>query len=115
MKSSALLSLLAAGILLAGCASHPPKPISSASDNSPTIVTPDTSLAAKVVQYNSTGRYVVLGFPIGQTPKAGQVLFIYRNGLKIAEVKTDTWQNGNYVVADLVTGGAQIGDEVRDQ
>jgi len=115
MKSSALLSLLAAGILLAGCASNRPKPISSASGNSQKIVTPDTSLAAKVVQYNSTGRYVVLGFPIGQLPKAGQVLFIYRNGLKVAEVKTDTWQRDNYVVADLVTGGAQIGDEVRDQ
>jgi PBP1b-binding outer membrane lipoprotein LpoB len=115
MKSSALLSLLAAGILLAGCASQRPKPNSPAPDTSQTIVTPDTSLAAKVVQYNSTGRYVVLGFPIGQLPKAGQVLFIYRSGLKVAEVKTDTWQRDNYVVADLVTGSAQIGDEVRDQ
>ena len=117
MKSSALLlSLLAAGILLAGCASQRPKPISSAyGPNSQKIVTPDTSLAAKVVQYNSTGRYVVLGFPIGQLPKAGQVLFIYRNGLKVAEVKTDTWQRDNDVVADLVAGDAQIGDEVRDQ
>jgi len=115
MKSSVLLSLLTAGILLSGCATQNQQAFSPAPGASQTIVTPDASLAAKVVQYNSVGRYVVLSFPVGQMPKAGQSLFIYRNGLKVAEIKTDTWQRDNYVVADLVTGDAQIGDEVRDQ
>jgi hypothetical protein len=115
MKMSPLLSLLVAGILLSGCASHRQKPITPAPVASKTIVTPDASLAAKVVQYNSIGRYVVLSFPAGKLPKAGDNLYIYHNGLKVAEVKTDTWQLNSYVVADLVTGDAQIGDEVRDQ
>jgi hypothetical protein len=115
MKMSAFLSLLTAGILLSGCASQNQNSLAPAPGASQTIVTPDASLAAKVVQYNSVGRYVVLSFPVGQTPKAGQNLFIYRNGLKVAVVKTDTWQRDNFVVADLVTGDAQAGDEVRDQ
>ena len=115
MRLSVFLSLLAAGILLSGCASQNQKTFSSAPGASQTIVTPDASLAAKVVQYNSVGRYVVLSFPVGQMPKTGQNFFIYRNGLKVAEVKTDAWQRDNFVVAELVTGEAQIGDDVRDQ
>jgi hypothetical protein len=115
MKSSVLVFLLMAGILVSGCAFHKPKTASPAPNADTTIVTPDTSLAAKVIVYNPDGRYVVLSFPIGQMPKTGQSLFLYRNGLKVAEVKTDTWQHNNYVVADLVTGDARVGDEARDQ
>ena len=115
MKMFPLLSLLVAGILLSGCASHRQKPITPAPGASNKIVTPDASLAAKVVQFNSIGRYVVLSFPAGKLPKVGDNLYIYHNGLKVAEVRTDTWQLNNYVVADMVTGDAQIGDEVRDQ
>ena len=79
------------------------------------IVTPDTSLAARVVSYNAVGRYVVLSFPVGQMPKTGQNLFLYRNGLKVAEVSISNWQRDNFVVADLITGTAQVGDEARDQ
>ena len=115
MKTLLLLSLLMSGILVSGCASHHQKQATPTPGASKTIVTPDASLAAKVVQYNSTGRYVVLSIPAGKLPKAGQSLFIYHNGLKVAEVKTDEWQLNSYVVADMVTGDAQIGDEVRDQ
>jgi hypothetical protein len=115
MKSSAHLFLLMAGILVSGCAFHKQKAAASGPKASTTIITPDASLAAKVVLYNDTGRYVVLSFPVGQMPGTGQSLFLYRGGLKVAEVKTDKWQRDNYVVADLITGDAQAGDEARDQ
>jgi hypothetical protein len=115
MKSSALLFLFLAGILVSGCASRKPKTSAPAPNAGAAIVTPDTSLSAKVIVYNPDWRYVVLNFPVGQMPKAGQSLFLYRNGLKVAEVKTDTWQRDNYVVADLVIGDARVGDEARDQ
>jgi hypothetical protein len=115
MKSSALLFLLTAGILVSGCASHKPKSSAPAPKADSVIITPDTSLSAKVVRYNSVGRYVVLSFPIGQMPKANQAFSLYRDGLKVGEIKIDTWQRDNFAVADLVTGEAQAGDEARDQ
>jgi hypothetical protein len=115
MKSSALLSLLVVGILISGCASKNRTSFAPAPGASQMIVTPDTSLAAKVVRYNSVGRYVVLSFPVGQMPKADQVFFLYRDGLKVGEIKIDAWQRDNFVVADLTDGDAQVGDEARDQ
>lgn len=79
------------------------------------IVTPDNSLTAKVVSYNSVGRFVVLSFPVGQMPEIGQSFFLYRGGLKVGEVKITGPQRDNDTVADLVTGDAQVGDEVRNQ
>jgi hypothetical protein len=92
-----------------------PVPVRSAPTFSQTIVTPDNSLAGKVVLFNSVGRFVVLGFPVGQMAKMDQMLFLYRAGLKVAEVKITGPQRDNDTVADLISGDAQVGDEVRDQ
>ena len=113
---------LLAGLMVSGCASHParspqPAPAQTAS-NTPApepIVTPDTSLAAKVIRYNSTGRFVVLSFPVGQMPQNGQAFFLYRAGMKVGEVKITGPQRENDVVADLTAGDAQVGDDVREQ
>jgi hypothetical protein len=121
MKLFVSLTLMVAGLLAAGCASIKPAPKapstqqSAAAPATEPIVTPDNSLAAKVVSYNSTGRFMVLSFPVGQMPKMDQSLFLYRGGLKVGEVKITGPQNDNNIVADLVTGDAQAGDEVRDQ
>ena len=113
MKPPTPFTLVMVGMLAAGCLHHRPAPAAVAPQ---TIVTPDKSLAAKVVRYNSAGRFVVLGFPPGQMPKPEQSLFLYRDGIKVGEVKIDSSkQNDNFIVADLVTGEAQVGDEVRDQ
>jgi len=79
------------------------------------IVTPDNSLTANVASYNAAGRFVVLSFPVGRMPAMNQTLFLYRNGLKVGEVKITGPQRDNDIVADLMTGTAQAGDEVRDQ
>jgi len=103
-------------MLAAGCASKKAKPtIAPAAPAPQTIVTPDNSLAAKVVSYNSVARFVVLSFPVGQMPKMDQTLFLYRGGLKVGEIKITGPQRDNNIVADLVNGDAQSGDEVRDQ
>jgi hypothetical protein len=115
MKSFAPLALICAG-LLAGCASPKQNQFSQAPTTpSPTIITPGTSLAAKVVSYNAVGRFVVLSFPVGEVPKTDDTLFLYRDGLKVGEVKITGPQRNNDTVADVVTGDAQVGDEVRDQ
>jgi hypothetical protein len=112
MKLSLLLTLAIAALLSSGCLHHRPAPAAPAPQ---AIVTPDDSLTARVLSYNSAGRFVVLGFPVGRMPRQEQSLFLYRNGMKVAEVRVNGPQRDNNVVADLVTGEAQVGDEVRDQ
>jgi hypothetical protein len=128
MKFSTLWVLLPLAILANGCAlfhrqEQPALPATTSASPSPAapgaqlnpIVTPDSSLTAKVASYNATGRFVVLSFPVGRMPGMNQTLFLYRNGLKVGEVKVTGPQRENDTVADLVTGTAQVGDEVRDQ
>jgi hypothetical protein len=119
MKSFVPLMLWVVGFVAVGCAHQQsmftPVPIQSTPNLSQTIVTPDNSLAGEVVSYNSVGRFVVLGFPVGQMAKMDQTLFLYRAGLKVAEVKITGPQRDNNIVADLVSGDAQVGDEARDQ
>ena len=83
--------------------------------NNPAIVTPDTSLMAKVVAANEVGRFVIVSFPANQAPKLQQSLFLYRGGLKVAEVKVTGPQSENNIVADLVSGDAKVGDSVRSE
>jgi hypothetical protein len=92
-----------------------PVPVTNTSTNVTTIVTPDNSLSAKVVRYNSVGRFVVLSFPVGQMPQAGQTFFLYRAGLKVGQIRITGPQQDNDTVADLVEGDAQEGDDIRDQ
>ena len=79
------------------------------------MVTPDRVLLGKIARVNEVGRFVVLEFPVSHLPAMGQVLFVYRNGLKVAEVKVTGPQRDDHTVADLTTGEAQLGDEVRGQ
>src|ERR1700722_3556944 len=70
------IGLLLAGFVAAGCMHHSAHSQSGAAQTgdgttpSP-IITPDNSLTAKVVRYNSLARFVVLSFPVGQMPQAG--------------------------------------------
>jgi hypothetical protein len=79
------------------------------------IVTPENGLAGKVEMVNQNARYVVLSFPIGHLPAMEQRLNVYRNGLKVGEVKVSGPQIEDNVVADIVEGESGQGDEVRDK
>ena len=90
------------------------KPVKQQKSDGP-IVTPETGLAGKVIVYNDPGRFVVLTFPIGRMPQIGSRLFVYRESLKVGEIKITGPQRDDNIVADLVTGEARAGDEVRDK
>jgi hypothetical protein len=115
MKWSISVCVLITGILVSGCVYHKQKTSASVPKASSVIIMPDVSLAAKVVSYNEAGRFVVLSFPVGQMPAMGQTLFLYHGGLKTGEIKITGPQRDNDIVADVVTGDAQAGDEVREQ
>lgn len=77
-------------------------------------MTPDSSLDAKVVRYNSVGRFVVLSFPMGRMPKTGQTFSVYQSGMKVGEVRITGPQRDNDIVADVTTGDAEAGDDVHE-
>jgi len=109
----------------AGCAGHkanapPAAPSSGMSSFAPLtgeklIVTPENGLQGKVAKVNTSGRFVILNFPVGHLPRLEQQLNVYRLGLKVGEVKVTGPQRDDNIVGDLISGEAQAGDEVRDR
>ena len=69
----------------------------------------------KVMLVNKSARHVVLNFPLGQMPAPEQRLSLYRRGLKVGEVKTTTWQRENNIIADILAGEAEVGDDASEQ
>ena len=95
----------------------PSKPIKDtpAPPPSKAIVTPDFTLKGRVATYNEAGRFVVVIFPLGQMAKTGDRLSIYRDNLKVGEIKITGPQRDQNTVADVITGEVKAGDEVRDE
>ena len=81
--------------------------------NQKLIVTPENSVVGKVATVNQTAGFVVLSFPIGHVPAVDQRLSLYRRGLKVGEVKITGPQIDENVVADVVAGDSDVGDEVK--
>jgi hypothetical protein len=111
MKKFPLFAILLVALVAPGCSWFKYHRTPKSSPN--TIVTPDMSLAAKVVSVDTVGRFVILSFPEGKMPKVDQTMFLYRAGMKVAEVKVTGPQQENNIVADLVSGDPQVGDMVR--
>jgi hypothetical protein len=110
-----LVCWLAGGLILAGCASDKDagtKPTTKKRPNK-VIVTPDNTLIGKVVRVNNNVRIAVLNFPIGKLPPVGSRFNVYRQGLKVGEIKVSGPQQDENIVADIATGEVQVGDELR--
>jgi hypothetical protein len=79
----------------------------------PPIMTPGGPLRGRVASVNPAGRFVVLRFPIGAMPPLQRTLSVYRDGLKVGELKVSGPQYDNNIVADIVAGECLMGDEAR--
>jgi len=110
-----LLAVLLVGF--AGCVSQPPAPApgKNGEPESKLIVTPESLLVGTVTAFNTAGRFVVLDFPVGRLPALDQMMFIYRQGLKVGEVRVTGPERDHNTVADLISGEAAKGDEARDK
>ncbi len=118
-----LFALVLAGCAGKGVAGHPAAapvgagglaaPTRAATTNQTLIVTPESAPTGKVVLVNTTGRFVTLRFPLGRLPRVEQHWGIYRRGIKVGEVKVTGPQREDRIVADLVAGEAEVGDEAR--
>ncbi len=78
-------------------------------------MTPETVLIGTVARVNQEGRFVVMTFPIGHLPILNQRLSVYRQGLKVGEIRVTGPQLDDNVVGDISAGEAQATDEVRGQ
>ena len=123
------MRVLLSGILLfalglAGCAGDraanhptaatPPARAAGGTTNQALIVTPESALVGKVELVNNIGRFLTLRFPLGRMPALEQRLNLYRRGVKVGEVKVTGPQREDRIVADLVAGEAEVGDEARN-
>jgi hypothetical protein len=106
-------AICAALVLAVSCIKTKP---GAANAKTAPIVTLDTALVGKVKYVNLRLRHVVANFPVGRLPAPSQVLNVYREGLKVGEVRVDDrWRLDDNVVADLITGEARVGDELKDR
>lgn len=89
---------------------------SSASTASKTpIVQLAQGLTGKISAANANLKFVVVTFPIAQMASIDQRLNVYRDGLKVGELRVTGPQQDDSIVADITAGESQIGDEVRDR
>jgi hypothetical protein len=90
---------------------------SSVRTNAPALtVSPATgaSAAGRVARVNTGGGFVILTYPLGQLPAVGRRLGVYRNGMKVGELKVSEPQYQQNTAADITAGEAQAGDEARE-
>jgi hypothetical protein len=74
----------------------------------------NASTAGRVARVNSGGGFVILSYPLGKLPPVGKRLNVYRDGMKVGELKVSEPQYQQNTAADITAGEAQAGDEVRD-
>lgn len=120
MRFVCVLSLVCG--LLAGCrgpasreASLLPSTAGATWTEPQVIVTPGSSLSGTVARVNPQGTYAIMSFPIGSVPAVNQYLEVFRNGLKVGDIKVTGPQREYNIAGDLVAGQAQAGDEVRQK
>ena len=108
-------SLLFAAVLgVAGCASRPEGHGISEQPASTVIVTPATGNRGRIISANLTARHVVVTYPIGiPLPVVDQQLYVYRAGLKVAELRVSKERIDVNLIADITSGECRVGDEVR--
>ena len=107
--------IIVVALSLAGCATkkRAEAPASSGTWTNPPVVRPSTSISGRIDWVNAKARYVIISMPLGMMPALQSHLSVYRNGLKVAELKVSPPQQNNFTAADIVSGECQIGDEVR--
>ena len=81
---------------------------------SPLIVNPASSIHGRIIRVNPSTRYVIIRYPFGNIPAVDRKFNVYRNGLKVAEIKINDFRRDTNIVADIVVGECQVGDEVRE-
>jgi hypothetical protein len=75
--------------------------------------TPIIESSGAVASVNTGLRFVVIDFHLNPLPKVDQRMSVYREGMKVGEVKISSQARNNIIAADLLAGEARVGDMVR--
>lgn len=110
-----LLALVVSGCSWMKGAKKPAKEQPRTAAHTKPPVAPGNAQAGKVALVNGSARFVVLSFPLGEMATVDQHFILYRRGSKVGEVKVTGPQREANIVADLVSGKAEVGDEARPQ
>lgn len=78
------------------------------------VLTPITPVQGRVVFLNEKLRFVIVDFTFHQLPQPGQRLGLYRGATRIGEVRVSGPFRGQTTVADVMSGSARVGDQVRE-
>jgi hypothetical protein len=109
-----LAVMLLFALVLSGCArKKAAQAPTSASPHAGTAAAPNLALGGVVSRVEPVARFVVLSFPPDQMPAIDQHLTLYRHAAKVAEVKVSGPQRDNNIVADILKGEPEVGDEAR--
>lgn len=87
----------------------------SPSGSGATIVTPANPKVGRVSLVNVSARYVIVTYGVGHLPAPDARLHVYRDGLKVAELKVSAYNRDIHAAADIVSGECRVGDEVRER
>jgi len=92
---------------------------SNGQPKAPTTTEPTITIGgpqrARVASVNPSGRFVVLRFPIGAMPFVDRRFGVYRQGMKVGELRVSGPQYDNNTVADIIAGDCRVGDEAREE
>lgn len=108
-----VFAVLCVAILLVGCGKTKDVSTGFVQPGKP-VVSPDFRPSGKVQSVNLEARFVIINFPITNVPPPGRRLSLYRNGLKVGEVKITGPERDGNTVADLLAGEAQAQDQARE-
>jgi hypothetical protein len=116
-----MVGLGLAGVL-AGCVTSPtspaevePKPVRT---NAVVVLPPIQPLdgaVGRVVRVQSELRFVVVDYSLNRMPESDQMLVVYRGGQVVGRLKAGRFRRETTLVADIVSGSAAEGDEVRGE
>lgn len=66
-----------------------------------------------VASVHPTLGFVVIDFYLAPLPRISQRMAVYRQGMKVGEVKISGPEQNSNIVADVTSGNVSVGDEVR--
>ncbi len=77
------------------------------------LINPVTPVQGRVTFVNEKLRFVIVDFAFQQMPRLEQRLGVFRRDERVGEVRISGPVNGSAVVADVMSGTAGLGDQVR--
>jgi hypothetical protein len=108
-----VIGILCGMALVAGCAHPKTAGNNHAIKPEKVVIHPDLRPVGKVQLVNAQGRFVVMNFLAGQVPALNTHLSVYRDGLKVGDVKVTGPERESDTVGDIMAGEIQVHDEVR--